>query len=105
MDPLSASVVERRVDLLSRSSAALFERFLNGRRYLKNVTADTIEWYQTTFKAFCRAMDSDAPPNGRGTAERTLGATRQRLKPGGVRYSSCPAQRQSRPPWRWLPSA
>jgi hypothetical protein len=75
MDPLSASVVERRVDLPSPSSAALFERFLNERRYLKNVTADTIEWYQKTFKAFCPAMDSDAPHQWTRNGRENPGAT------------------------------
>jgi hypothetical protein len=47
MDPLSASVVDHRCDLLS---SALFAQFLDERRYLKNVTPDTIEWYETAFK-------------------------------------------------------
>jgi len=58
MDPLSAQVVDRRADLLS---SALFQQFLDERRYLKNVTADTIDWYETAFKAFCRTLNDDAP--------------------------------------------
>ncbi len=37
------------MDLLS--TTALFSQFLNERRYLQNVTASTIEWYETAFKA------------------------------------------------------
>jgi len=59
MNPLSASNVERAGDLLS---SALFTQFLDERRYLKNVTPDTVEWYETAFKAFRRALNDDAPP-------------------------------------------
>jgi hypothetical protein len=41
MDPLSTSF--------------LFSQFLDQRRYLKNVTPSTIEWYETAFKALQRA--------------------------------------------------
>jgi site-specific recombinase XerD len=44
MDPLSAS--------------SLFGQFLAERRYLRNVTTSTIEWYETAFKAFRRTADS-----------------------------------------------
>ena len=37
MDPLATSL--------------LFQQFLTQRRYLKNVTPSTIEWYETAFKA------------------------------------------------------
>jgi hypothetical protein len=33
------------------STSCLFEEFLAQRRYLKNVTPSTIEWYETAFKA------------------------------------------------------
>jgi len=49
---------------LCRRSVFLFElveQFLNERRHLKNVTADTIEWYETAFKAFRRTLNDDAP--------------------------------------------
>jgi integrase/recombinase XerD len=42
---------------LRRSSA----QFLAERRYLKNVTADTIDLYETAFKAFRRTLNDDAP--------------------------------------------
>lgn len=35
------------MDLLATS--ALFEQFLNERRFLKNVTPATIEWYETAW--------------------------------------------------------
>src|SRR3954453_23354881 len=60
MDPLATSVVDPHRDPLS--SAVLFDQFLNERRYLKNVTPDTIEWYQTAFKAFRRTLNEEAPP-------------------------------------------
>jgi len=60
MDPLSASVDESRTDLLPSSSAALFEQFLNERCYLKNVTADTIDWYEAALKAFRRTLNDGA---------------------------------------------
>ena len=36
--------------------SALFERFLRERRYLKNVTAKTVVWYETAFQAFTRTV-------------------------------------------------
>jgi hypothetical protein len=36
------------------STTSLCEQFLAERRYLKNVTPSTIEWYETAFNAFCR---------------------------------------------------
>ncbi|PYR05027.1 MAG: hypothetical protein DMG00_22300 [Acidobacteria bacterium] len=44
------------------ASADLFKQFLNERRYLKNVTGDTIEWYDTAWKAFQRTLNKTAPP-------------------------------------------
>jgi len=60
MDPLSASKRDPLADPLAFPK--LVDRFLNERRYLKNVTPDTIEWYETAFKAFRRALNDDAPP-------------------------------------------
>jgi len=60
MNPLSASKRDPLADPLAFPH--LVDRFLNERRYLKNVTADTIEWYETAFKAFRRALNDDAPP-------------------------------------------
>lgn len=34
----------------------LFERFLRERRYLKNVTAKAVVWYETAFLAFTRSV-------------------------------------------------
>jgi site-specific recombinase XerD len=45
------------MDLLSMSR--LFEQFLAQRRYLKNVTSSTIEWYETAFKALQRTHGMD----------------------------------------------
>jgi hypothetical protein len=50
------------MDLLSTcSSKSLFEQFLAERRYLKNVTPATLEWYETAWKALQRAQGSDSP--------------------------------------------
>src|SRR5690349_17184729 len=75
MDPLSASVVEQRTDLLS---ASLFKQFLDERRYLKNVTPDTIEWYETAFKAFQRALNEDAPVITKASLQNFVVKMRQR---------------------------
>ena len=40
------------------STSALFDQFLAQRRYLKNVTPSTVEWYETAFKAFQKAHAS-----------------------------------------------
>ena len=45
------------MDLLSTSR--LFDDFLAQRRYLKNVTPSTIEWYETAFKAVQRTHGVD----------------------------------------------
>ena len=42
------------MDLLSTS--ALFQDFLAQRRYLRNVTPATIEWYETAFNALHARM-------------------------------------------------
>jgi site-specific recombinase XerD len=47
MDPLATSF--------------LFQQFLTQRRYLKNVTSSTIEWYETAFKALQRSLGTDLP--------------------------------------------
>jgi integrase len=75
MDPLSTSVVERRTDLLS---SALFRQFLDERRYLKNVTPDTIEWYETAFKAFQRTLHDDAPVIAKASLQNFVVKMRQR---------------------------
>jgi site-specific recombinase XerD len=82
MDPLSASNVEPRSDLLS---SALFRQFLDERRYLKNVTPRTIEWYETAFKAFQKALNDDAPPITKTSLQTFVVTRRQRnVKPVSV---------------------
>jgi site-specific recombinase XerD len=41
--------------------SSLFERFLRERRYLKNVTPNTIAWYQSAFLAFTRTVSASCP--------------------------------------------
>jgi site-specific recombinase XerC len=71
MDPLSTSV--------------LFEQFLAQRRYLKNVTPSTIEWYQTAFKALQKALAADSPPLTKSSLQQFVVSIRQR----GVKPVSC----------------
>lgn len=40
------------------STSILFAQFLDQRRDLNNVTPNTIEWYETAFKAATRATPS-----------------------------------------------
>ena len=44
------------------STCVLFEQFLVERRYLRNVTASTLEWYQTAFKSLQKTLGADVPP-------------------------------------------
>ena len=86
MDPLSASNVERASD---RLSSTLFQQFLDERRYLKNVRPDTIEWYETAFKAFRRALNDEAPPITKASLQSFVVKMRQRnVKPVSVNTTS-----------------
>ena len=71
------------MDLLSTSF--LFSQFLDQRRYLKNVTPGTIEWYETAFKAFQRAHDTRDPPLTKASLQQFVVSARQR----GVKPISC----------------
>ena len=71
MDPLSTSF--------------LFSQFLDQRRYLKNVTPSTIEWYETAFKALQRAHDTPNPPLTKTSLQQFVVSVRQR----GVKPISC----------------
>src|SRR5262249_2365736 len=75
MNPLSASNREPASHLLS---SELFKQFLDERRYLKNVTADTIEWYETAFKAVRRALNDDAPAITKASLQSFVVRMRQR---------------------------
>lgn len=67
MDPLSTSF--------------LFQQFLTQRRYLKNVTPSTIEWYETAFKALQRSLGAD-PPLTKASLQQFVVSLRQRdVKP------------------------
>jgi integrase/recombinase XerD len=77
MDPLFTAVVERHADLLSPSSTALFEQFLNG-ALPENVTPDTIDWYETAFKAFRRTLSTVAPPIIKSSLQSFVVKMRQR---------------------------
>jgi integrase/recombinase XerD len=67
------------------STSDLFEQFLAQRRYLKNVTPSTIEWYETAFKALQRVQDSPAPAVTKASLQAFVIALRQR----GVKPISC----------------
>jgi integrase/recombinase XerD len=80
MDLLSTSSSISPNDPLS--SATLFERFIEERRYLKNVTPSTIEWYETAFKALQRASGQAAPLITKSSLQAFVVALRQRqVKP------------------------
>ena len=70
------------MDLLSTSR--LFEQFLAQRRYLRNVTPGTIEWYETAFKALQRKHGVDLVMS-KSTLQSFVTALRQR----GVKPVSC----------------
>jgi integrase/recombinase XerD len=70
------------MDLLSTSS--LFSDFLAQRRYLRNVTPSTIEWYDTAFKALQRTHGAD-PQLTRNSLQAFVVDLRQR----GVKPISC----------------
>jgi integrase/recombinase XerD len=70
------------MDLLSTSS--LFQQFLNERRFLRNVTPSTIEWYETAFKALQRTHGSE-PSLTRAKLQSFVVALRHR----GVKPISC----------------
>jgi integrase/recombinase XerD len=67
------------------STSALFEQFLAQRRYLKNVTPSTIEWYQTAFKALQKAHDTPTPAFTKSSLQQFVVSLRQR----GVKPISC----------------
>ena len=67
------------------STCLLFEQFLSQRRYLKNVTPSTIEWYQTAFKALQKALGADAPSLTKPSLQQFVVSIRQR----GVKPVSC----------------
>jgi site-specific recombinase XerD len=71
MDPLSTSF--------------LFSQFLDQRRYLKNVTPSTIEWYETAFKALQRAHATLDPAVTKTSLQQFVVSVRQR----GVKPISC----------------
>jgi hypothetical protein len=67
------------MDLLYVSQ--LFEQFLAQRRYLKNVTSSTIEWYETAFKALQRTHGVD-PAMSKSTLQSFVVSLRKRnVKP------------------------
>src|SRR6185436_18414540 len=67
------------------STSALFDQFLAQRRYLKNVTPSTIEWYETAFKAFQKAHGHPSPVLTKTSLHRFVVALRER----GVKPVSC----------------
>ncbi len=70
------------MDLLSTSH--LFGEFLAQRRYLRNVTPSTIEWYDTAFKALQRTHGPNPP-----LTRRSLQAFVVDLRERGVKPISC----------------
>jgi integrase/recombinase XerD len=71
MDPLATSV--------------LFEHFLRERRYLRNVTTSTLEWYETAFKSLQKTLGADVPRLTKSNLQQFVVAMRQR----GMKPVSC----------------
>ena len=67
------------------STCLLFEQFVAQRRYLKNVTPSTLEWYQTAFKALQKVLGADVPPLTKSLLQQFVVAIRLR----GVQPVSC----------------
>jgi integrase/recombinase XerD len=67
------------------STCALFEQFLAERRYLRNVTSSTLEWYQTAFKAMQKILGADLPPLTKSVLQQFVVTMRQ----CGMRPVSC----------------
>jgi site-specific recombinase XerD len=59
----------------------LFEQFLAQRRYLKNVTPSTIEWYETAFKALQRTLGPEPPLTKSGLQQFVVGLRQRGVKP------------------------
>jgi hypothetical protein len=60
------------------STSKRFLDFLHERRYLKNVTPSTIEWYETAFRAYQRTHGTDSPPLTRPGLQRFVVDLRER---------------------------
>ena len=67
------------------STCVLFEQFLAERRYLRNVTTSTLEWYETAFKALQKTLGADVPPLTKSNLQQFVVAMRQR----GMKPVSC----------------
>jgi integrase/recombinase XerD len=60
------------------STCVLFEQFLAERRYLRNVTPSTLEWYQTAFKAMQKILGADLPPLTKSVLQQFVVTMRRR---------------------------
>jgi integrase/recombinase XerD len=67
------------------STCLLFKQFLAQRRYLKNVTPSTLEWYETAFKALQKVLGAEVPPLTKSALHQSVVSIRQR----GVKPVSC----------------
>jgi len=77
------------------STCLLFEQFLAQRRYLKNVTPSTLEWYQTAFKAMQKVLGAAVPPLTKSSLQQFVVSIRQR---GVKRQSAGPRRVVEGPP-------
>jgi site-specific recombinase XerD len=83
MDPLSTSNTGSHSD--PKSPTDLFKQFLNERRFLKNVTPATLEWYDTAWKAFQRSQGGDSLNLSKSALQTFVVSLRER----GVKPVSC----------------
>jgi hypothetical protein len=95
------------MDLLSLpASDRLVHDVLSERRYLKNVTPDTLEWYQTAFKAYKRTATATTAPRKQTRRRVYLQAALVRPRPNGRGAATNPSLRPTgtaRGPFqRWM---
>ncbi len=62
----------------------LFQRFVDERRYLKNVSPKTVEWYTYSFRAFAPALDGVEPDAVRPAGKRAIAEMARRMAPASV---------------------
>ncbi|HEY7792260.1 MAG TPA: site-specific integrase, partial [Vicinamibacterales bacterium] len=53
---------EGREAIVNDPRSALFDQFVQERRYLKNVTPRTLRWYQEAFRAYRATLPPDSGP-------------------------------------------
>lgn len=66
---------------MNHPQAALFERFLRERTFLKNVTPRTLVWYRVAFKNYSTACPDEALPSRGSLQQFVIGLRERHIKP------------------------